>query len=451
MTEDFLHYIWKKGLYHPLFTVGRQAESIEVLSSGERNNNAGPDFFNALIRIGGILLAGNIEIHVNSSDWIRHGHHNNKMYDTVILQLVINPDTEVKRTNGEDIPTAVLKFDDTLRETYNHLLASSCRVACQPYLKRVRPGIRATCLDRAAEIRLDEKASQVRGLWYMNNKCWEETFYQQLARNFGFRLNSVAFEMVARSLPYKYLLKHSDNLVQLEALIFGQAGFLSDENGVRFREYPVAGSPGGIDEGCAFGVNVSVDDYYMILKKEYSFLKRKYSLEPVGKHLWKFLRLRPANFPTVRLAQFAAFISRKASVFSSVIECRDIRSLTDLLSIKASCYWDTRFLFNRPSKFKPKNLGAFAVRSLIINAVVPVLAFYGKYRHEEKYYRRAVGFLKMLPPEFNAIVAVWTGAGISPENAWQSQALLQLKNEFCTYRRCLECEMGTSIIFRESY
>ncbi|TVR74618.1 MAG: DUF2851 family protein [Marinilabiliales bacterium] len=451
MTEDFLHYIWKKGLYQPLFTVGREEERIEVLSSGERNNSDGPDFFNALIRIGGILLAGNIEIHVNSSDWIRHGHHNNRIYDTVILQLVINPDAEVKRTNGEDIPTAVLKFDETLRETYNHLLDSSCRIACQPYLKRVRPAVRSTCLDRAAELRLDEKAGQVRQLWYMNNKCWEETFYQQLARNFGFRLNSMGFELVARSLPYKYLLKHSDSLLQLEAMIFGQAGFLSDENGARLKGDPVTQSPGGIEEGFAIGANVSADDYYMTLRKEYSFLKRKYGLEPVGKHLWKFLRLRPANFPTIRLAQFASFICEKTSVFSSVVECRDIRSLTDLFSVKASGYWDTRFLFNRPSKLKPKNLGAFAVRSLIINAVAPVLAFYGKYRHEEEYYRRAVGFLKMLPPEYNSIVALWSGSGINPENAWQSQALLQLKNEFCAYRRCLECEMGTSIIFRESY
>lgn len=419
MTEDFLHYIWKRGLYSSLAVNRQIGENIEVLSSGEMNSNAGPDFFNAIIRIGGTIFAGNVEIHVNSSDWYRHGHHHDRAYDNVILQLVLNRDTEVRRTTGDIIPTAVLSFDIKLQENYRHLLGNESWIPCQPWINQVDPALAGGWLDEMVILRIEEKAHLVGEIRHYNNNCWEESFYQQLARNFGFRLNGAVFEMLARSLPYKFLLRHRDDLFQLEAMLFGQAGMLCENEG---------------------------DEYFMALKKEYSFLKSKYRLKPLEKHLWRFLRLRPANFPTVRLSQFAALLHEKTSLFSSVLNCRDIESLSSLFRISSSEYWDTHFLFSKPSSRHSKSIGVFAIRSLIINTVVPVLYFYGKNRQIEEYSKRAIDFLKALPPENNSVITSWSALGIRAGNAFQSQALMQLKNEFCSYRRCLDCSIGNHII-----
>ncbi len=419
MTEDFLHYIWRCGLYYPLSLKTRDGFAIEVLSRGEININAGPDFFNAMIRIDDTVYAGNVEIHINSSDWYRHNHHRNRAYDNVILQLVMNRDIEVRRTSGEVIPTAVLSFDSRLQENYRQLIMNEFWIACQPRISQVDPALTGQWLDNLAIIRLQEKARLLREIKHYNSDSWEETFYQQLARNFGFRLNGGAFEILARSLPYRILLRHRDNLFQIEAMLFGQAGMLN---------------------------HVTGDDYYTGLKREYFFLRRKYDLRPLEKHLWKFLRLRPGNFPTIRLAQFAAFMHEKSSLFSEVLDCTDIKFLSDIFRVSASEYWDNHFMFNRPSVKYSKSLGIFAIRSLIINTAVPVLYFYGKQRQLEDYSKRAIDFLMELPPESNSIITKWNILGIKATNAFQSQALLQLKNEFCSYRRCLDCSIGTQIV-----
>ncbi len=426
MTEDFLHYIWKNGLHNPMLINGSDGGNIEVLSRGEPNSNAGPDFFNAMIKIGGMVLAGNIEIHINSSDWYRHGHHRDRAYDNVILQLVLNRDEEVRRTTGEIIPTAVLSFDSRLEENYRQLLMNEFWIACQEHINLVNPAFFMQWLDKMAIIRLEQKAHLIGEIRHYNSNCWEETFYQQLARNFGFRLNGGAFEMLARSLPYKRLLRHRDSLFQLEAILFGQAGMLNREE--------------------RSSVSNADDEYFEALKKEYSFLKNKYRLKPLESHLWKFLRLRPANFPTVRLAQFAAFIYNKPSLFSAVLECRDLKTLSAIFRVSASEYWDNHFLFNKASGKFPKSLGVFAIRSLIINTVVPVLYYYGKRRQITDYSKRALDFLMELPPENNSIINRWKILGFKSRNAFHSQALLQLKNEFCSYRRCLDCSIGSHVI-----
>ena len=433
MTEDFLQYIWRCGLFDPLSLKDADGKSIEVLRRGEHNGNAGPDFFNAMIRTGGTVLAGNVEIHINSSDWYRHGHHRDRAYDNVILQLVLNRDAEVRRTGGGIIPTAVLSFDNRLQDNYCRLLGNESWIACEPCINRVDPVLVRQWLEILAVMRLEEKAQLIGEIRHYNDNCWEETFYQQLARNFGFRLNGAVFEMLARSLPYKYLLRHRDNLFQLEAMLFGQAGMLDNGMGM-----PASGKKLTDHDGS--------DEYFRALKKEYSFLKSKYRLKPLEKHLWRFLRLRPANFPTIRLAQFAALLHNKTSLFSSVLDCDDLKPLYTLFRVAASEYWDSHFMFGRPAGRSVKSPGVFAIRSLIINTVVPVLHYYGKQRQIAEYCTRAKDFLTELPPENNSIITKWGDLGIRAANAFQSQALLHLKNEFCSYRRCLDCRPGRHII-----
>ncbi len=433
MSEDFLHYIWRCGLYDQRSLRDNFGNVIEVIRCGVLNDNAGPDFFNAMVRVDGTVFAGNVEIHINSSDWYRHGHHWDRAYDTVILQVVLNRDAEVRRTGGEIIPTAVISYDERLLVNYRQLLNSDSLIACRQFTSQVDPVQIRQWLDNLSLARLEGRAVIIREIRHHNNNCWEETLYQQLARNFGFGLNGAVFEMLARSLPYKYLLRHRDNLFQLEALLFGQAGMLIDG----------MGTPAGAMKMTDFCGN---DDYFGALKREYSFLKSKYGLKPFAKHLWRFLRLRPSNFPTIRLAQFAAFIHKKPSLFSEVIDSADINSLSNIFRVSASEYWESHFMFGRPSVRSVKKLGVFAIRSIVINTVVPLLYFYGKQRNIAEYVRRARDFLIKLPPENNSIIRKWSELGVRAENACNSQALIHLNNEFCLHRRCLECSIGSKIV-----
>lgn len=419
MTEDFLHYIWRYGLFAPLKSDVDNSAVIEVLDPGKPNTNAGPDFFNAMIKIGDTLFAGNVELHLSSADWYRHGHHLDKAYDNVILQIVLRRDKTVRRSNGEIIPTAEISFDSRLLYNYKELIGNEAWIPCQSFLKSINQSVAAHWISFLAVRRLEQKALLLGSSLQHNHNDREESFYQQLARNFGFNINGGAFEMLARSLPYRILRKHRDSLFQLEALLFGQAGMLGSDTG---------------------------DEYFQGMKKEYMFLRRKYNLVPLERHLWRFLRLRPANFPTLRIAQFASLLHRKQALFSVVIETVDIRELIGFFMVSASGYWDTHFTFSKTSGKQVKRTGEFAVWSILINAVVPALFFYGRQKGLGVYNNRAVSFLKALPPEKNSITSGWKELGIKVCNAFESQALLQLKNEYCSYRRCLECDTGRRII-----
>ena len=416
MTEDFLHYIWRCGLFYPLTT--NTFQDVEVISTGQPNPDAGPDFFNAIIRIEDIVMAGNVEIHINASDWFKHGHHKNRAYDNVIIQLVLNPDTEISRINGEIIPTAVIRFDKRLYENYKDLLDNEFWIPCEPFFQFADMNVVGEWLEIQALRRIEQKVSHIGNILYHNRNDWQESFYQLLARNFGFRLNGAAFEMLARSLPFKLLLKHRDNLLQLEALLFGQAGMLQEDG----------------------------DDYYRELKMEYLFLRRKYGLKPHEKYLWKYLRLRPANFPTLRIAQFASFIHQTPGLFATIMETRDIKKMKVFFEISAARYWNTHYVFNKPSAMRIKTIGKFAVHSIIVNTVAPLLYFYGKYRQMPDLCQRAIEFLKNLPPETNSVVSKWNALGVSADSAFISQALLQQKNEYCFYKKCLHCSIGIFFI-----
>jgi hypothetical protein len=421
MTEDFLHYIWRSSLFYPLSTNGFR-HNIEVLSAGEPNRNSGPDFLDARIRIDEMVFAGNVEIHINASDWYRHGHHHNKAYDNVILQLVLNRDAEVRRTTGEIIPTAEIRFDNKLTGVYRQLMQDEQWISCQPYIKQVNAVIIDEWLTSLAIRRLEQKSLILRDALHQNQNSWEAAFYQQLAHNFGFRLNGEIFGLLARSLPYRLILKHRNSIFQIEAMLFGQAGMLTSNKG---------------------------DCYFEALKREYHFLKRKYNLTPLEKHLWKFLRLRPANFPTIRIAQFSAFLHKTPYMFSTILETGDRKKLESLFKVSASEYWNTHYVFNKESGMNVKNLGRFAIRSIIINTVVPVLYFYGQQRLVNEYSERAKTLLMGLPGENNSVIRKWGALGIEAGNAFISQALLQQKNEFCNYRLCLNCKIGINVINRK--
>jgi len=419
MKEEFLHYIWKYRLFNNNSLIADTGDKIEVLNQGTHNFDAGPDFFNAKIKINNTVWAGNVEVHINSSDWFKHHHQNNKAYDNIILQVVYKNDKQVHRENGEIIPTIELQFDKKLWKKYDSLIGNQSWIACQSDIEAVDSFIIQNWIDKLAIERLGNKSLRIKELLMQNNNSWESAFYQHLAANFGFKLNAMPFELLAKSLPLNYLAKHKNDLSQIEALLFGQAGFLNEPEG---------------------------DEYYINLRKEYLYLSRKFDLKPMENHLWKFLRSRPGNFPTVRIAQFASLIHKSSALFSKIIETKKIEDLNQLFSAVPSAYWKNHFIFNKESVKKEKNLGKFAADILLINTVVPFLFVYGKAKGIYEIQDRAVELLENIKAENNSIVSQWNKIGIKSLNAYQSQALIQLKNVYCNAKRCLHCPIGNKII-----
>jgi hypothetical protein len=268
--------------------------------------------------------------------------------------------------------------------------------------------------------RLIEKSNEISTVLDQNKKNWEETFYQLMARSFGFKVNADPFEWLAKSLPLKYLAKHKTNILQLEALLFGQAGFLAE--------------------------NLPNSNYYTSLKKEYEFLRIKYQLKPIEKHVWKFMRIRPSNFPTIRISQFANLIYKSNALFSKILEANSVQMINEFFQVEAFDYWNKHFLFEKESSFRKKVMGAQSIEILIINTVVPMLFVYGSSIGDESIKERAISFLDAMKPEKNAILLNWKKIGIKIHSALYSQALLQLKKSYCSNSRCLECVVGTEIL-----
>ena len=289
MTEDFIHFIWKYSYFdsNSLFTT--KGDKIEIIKLGEHNTNAGPDFFNAKIKIGDTLWVGNVEIHINSSDWIKHKHSLDNAYNNVILHVVLKYDIDINRQNGEIIPALELKYDINFEDRYHQLMKNKQWIPCQSYLPAVNKFDIHFWLAKIAIERLHSKSSIIEEKLARNNNNWEESYYHKLARSFGMNVNSEPFELLAMSLPLLILAKHKNNLFQIESLLFGQAGFLNEI--------------------------MPNELYYVKLQKEYIFLKKKYQLKAIEKHQWKFLRLRPSNFPTIRISQFANLIYKSTSLF----------------------------------------------------------------------------------------------------------------------------------------
>jgi hypothetical protein len=420
MNEDFLIYIWRYQLYSTDLQT-TQGETIVVKNPGVRNRDSGPVFSGAVIRIGRTLWAGNVEIHVRTSDWIVHGHHEDGAYGNVILHVVYEHDKEVTGKSGSNLPTLELagKFDERLYHKYRYFLNNGNRIPCSDDFHRADAITKTSWLERLLVERLERKTKTVEEILSRNKNDWETTFYQVLAGNFGFKVNQQPFTMLATGLPLNILLKHRDSTFRIEALLTGQAGLLNDN----FK-----------------------DDYPMRLKKEYDFLRKKYGLVPMEPHLWKFMRLRPVNFPTIRLSQFAALIAEHENMFSNLMHCQSVDDVVDFFDIRASSYWNDHYTFDNPSPGTPKKLGISAVRTLIINTVVQFMYLYGTLRGKQSYRDRAVGFLLELPAEKNTITRQWEKLPLKAENALESQALLELKSRYCNLKRCLDCAIGVHLL-----
>jgi hypothetical protein len=421
ISEEFLHYIWENRLFYENDLRTTDGQQLEVIQIGKRKTDSGPDFFNSRIRINDTVWVGNIEIHRNSSDWKKHQHHINKSYDNVILHVVENFEGNISRSNGEVIPTLEISYPLQIKNNYEKLLESKSWIACQDQFYKSDPILLQLGFNRLMIERLEDKTSQILLQLKQNNNDWNETFYQMMARMFGFKVNALPFDLLAKSLPLQILGKHKNNLHQIEALLFGNSGLLNEQ--------------------------LLGDEYFLELRNEYSFLYKKYELKPIEGHLWKFMRMRPGNFPTVRISQFAALIYRSHGLLSKVLEIDKIESLKELFIVRASEYWNNHYHFKKSSKlYAIKELGETSVNTIIINVVVPFLFVYGEKQNRNELKNRALEFLDNIPSESNSIVSGWQKLGVETRSAFETQALIQLKNKYCEKKKCLNCHIGVKIL-----
>lgn len=423
MTEAFLHYLWQ----HQMVCKGlatTDGQPIVVHRAGELNRDAGPDFFNALVVIGNVEWAGNIEVHLRSSDWNTHRHSRDKGYNNVILHVVYEHDCEIQLENGNVPPTLELKhyIHPALVANYESLIQPSTTdgVPCAQRLPGVPSFIVNSCLDRMTVERIEAKSQVVRRLLDESRGNWEQTCYWLMARYFGGKVNALSFELLAKATDQRFLARWKDNPRRIEALLMGQAGMLE-----------------GYFE----------DDYPRQLQADYEALRTGASLTPIANYLWRFFRIRPSAFPTLRISQFANLVASSSNLFSTLLEITDAKEMEKLFDCRASDYWNNHYRFDQPTKKStPKRMGRMQADLLIINAWVPLLFVYGEMRGQQQYKEQAVSLLQQLPAEENAIIRQFQAAGIAPDNAAQSQALLQLKNCYCSGRQCLHCSIGHSII-----
>ena len=418
--ERILQYVWKHRLYAEADFTTTDGLPVFVIDPGIVNHDAGPDFFNAKVRIGETVWVGNVEIHERASDWHRHGHQKDRLYDTVVLHVVRQGDAEVYRTNNEPIPQAVLPVSEKIERNMEWLLTRDTPIPCADRIASVPKLYLSDWMSALLMERLERKTEDVFSRLNKKSKDWNEMFYMTLMRNFGFGANSDAFELLAESLPYKYILKHRNNPLQIEALILGQAGLLEEEP----------------DE----------DSYLLSLRREYEFLRLKYKLQSVDSYLFKKLRTRPVNFPHVRLAQIAAIWIKYDLLFSKVLEAENLDGLRAFFNVEPSAYWRNHYHFHTVSKAKKKSVGKNASDIILINTVIPVLFAYGKYTRNSEYCERALRFLEEIAPERNHIVTLFCRSGISVKNAGDTQALIQLRREYCEKKKCLYCRIGFRLI-----
>lgn len=413
--EQLLHYVWKHKLFplKPLLTA--EGESIEIIDPGQANYNAGPDFFNAKIRIGGVVWVGNIEIHQQSSEWERHGHHLDSNYDSVILHVASEIDASVRRSDGETIPQLELHCPGYLSDNYRQLIEADRYPACYRLIPALPKLLLHSWLSRLQTERFEQKTDKIMQLLGRHRKDWEHVFFIILARNFGFGTNSDAFEFWAETIPLQAVNKHRDSLFQIEAFFFGQAGLLQE---------------------------VPADEYTDRLMKEYTYLSHKFGLRPSANSRWKLLRMRPDNFPHVRIAQLASFYYRSQGLLSALMEAQSLKSLRDMLRCGTSEYWLTHYVFGEASPPHPKTLSNQTIDLLVINTVIPFLYAYGKYKTDNILIQRANGLLEEMRPENNFIVRIWKECGLEAAHAGDSQALIQLKKNYCDIKKCLYCRIG---------
>ncbi|MDL2241977.1 DUF2851 family protein [Bacteroidales bacterium OttesenSCG-928-L03] len=421
--ETLLHYVWKYRLYEPDSFMTTDGEELEIVDPGIYNTDAGPDFFNAKIRIGNRVWAGNVEIHRSSDDWYKHRHEVDEAYCSVILHVVETVTGQpVADAKGRSIPQWVMRVPEKIRRSYDYLLEREDPMPCRFFLSELNPIYLSSWKDALFSERLERKTTAIFELLETYNNDWNEVFYITLARSFGFGINSDAFERLAKSLPLRYLAKHADSVFQTEALFLGQAGQLEIA-------YPD-------------------DSYYCELQREYEFLRKKYDLQPMFGFLFKSLRIRPNNFPHIKIVQLAELIRNCSHLFASVLDVKRPEDYAPLFITNVSPYWLTHYQFGKESAKRPKSLGTSSIRILLINTVAPILFAYGK-RNNEAIRERAIRLLEFLPVEENRIVSDFVEAGMPCRNAYDSQAVIQLRREYCEKKKCIYCRIGFKMMVRE--
>lgn len=425
-SEDLLQFIWQHKLLKPLPLVTNSGKEIVVLKAGELNRDAGPDFTNAQIRINGIVLAGNIEIHIKTSDWLKHNHQHNKSYDNLVLHVVYEHDTDLAQNenNGVEVLALKLLIDDSTFAIYEQLHNANHKLPCTSQLQTVNALKFINWMDRMTIERLEDKVTRINDLFEFFNGDYTQTFYAVLLRNFGFKVNAVPFEMLAKNLPVHLLLKHADSLMQLEALLLGISGLLDDQ---------------------------FENKYIQNLQNEFEYLKTKYTLTPIQKEVFKFSAIRPANFPTVRLAQFAALLHANPALFTEPQKHSDAGALKSALNIKLQGYWKNHYTANGKALEKDLSFGEASVENVIINTFAPFFFFYAKKLYKPEFGDAAIALLNTCAFENNAKTKLFEARKADMKNAAGSQAVINLYDKYCIKKQCLKCGIAASILKQDNY
>ena len=422
MQEDLLQYIWQFQYFNASDLRASSGEKIQIQYPGSYNRNQGPDFIQAKIKIGETLWIGNVELHINSSGWNLHKHSSDSNFNNIILHVVWNNNVQITDYTGQDLLTLELKnrVPKLLLERYTELMQAAGFIPCEGQVRNVSDLMLINWKQRLIAERLIAKSGKIFSILHETNFHWEETFWWLIAASFGLSVNSDFFQEIAKTLPVSILAKHKSNLLQIEALLFGQAGLLNSE---------------------------FTEKYPAMLQKEYRFYQKKYKLKsPAGKLF--FLRMRPANFPTIRLAQLSALIYESEHLFSKVKNASLVKEVKQMLNVMANDYWHYHYIFDHEINYKEKRLGAQMNNNIIINTIIPVLFAYGKQHNEQVYKDKAIRWLDELISEKNTITKGFERLGFVNKSALDSQSFIQLKNEYCNKKRCLQCAIGNTLLKR---
>ncbi|GAC1384128.1 MAG: DUF2851 family protein [Ginsengibacter sp.] len=420
MKEKLLQFIWQFQYFNRSELEITSGESLQILDPGRLNNHQGPDFLEGKIKINNTILIGHIEIHINAASWYLHRHDQDSHFKNIILHVVWRDDAEVKDKHGTLLPTLVLqdRVSKILLSKYQTLMMSEGFISCENQIGSVNEMVLSAWKHRLVVERLQTRALKIFSLQQENNGHWEETFWWMLASAFGIKVNSGGFQAMAKSIPVKVLAKHKQNHLQIEALLFGQAGLLEEDFS---------------------------DSYPLMLKKEHEFLSKKYGLAPSKFPLY-FLRMRPANFPSIRLAQLSALICESEHLFSKVLSITSIEELKGLFDVQANDYWHYHYVFDVTSKYKVKQMGVLTVNNIIINTIVPMIYAYSHFHKNDELKEKAISWLDDIEGDRNSIIYGFKALSISIKNAFDSQAMIQMKNEYCNEKLCLKCSIGNALI-----
>ena len=423
--EKLLHYIWKHRILPLSELRTTDGRSVEVIDPGLPNMHAGPDFFNAKVRIDGVMWVGNVEIHERSADWFLHGHDTDAAYNNVVLHVAAVVDADVVTERGDRLPQVQLAVPQQVLSNYRRLLAFDRYPPCREAVLPLDTIKKRSWLSALVAERLNEKTEAIRRRVALFEGSWEAAFFATMARSFGFGVNSEAFEQWAERLPLMQIAHHRDDPFQVEAMFMGMAGLLDEAQMTpATREAALA------------------DPYFLSLKREFGYLSRKFRLEPMARQAWRFLRLRPQNFPYIRMSQLAQLYCSRRAGLAEITACESVKQLHAVLQTSVSDYWRTHYTFGKESSLNEKRLSTASLNLLAINAAVPVLHAWGCYRDDERLVQRALDWLEELPAEDNTYIRLWKECGVEARNAADTQALIQLQHRYCERKDCLRCRFG---------